>query len=253
MTKQHSENRKALPKFIGTVILSALIGGVVGLLAGFTGATNLPETIVSFIYNILTAVTPWSIPAVTAVCLAVGMLRYHSAKKLADAWDGENEEIIEKAEQQLCWILFYCSLNMVVDFFFFGIGFQLLAEGRLWFVLSFVLSLGCCTVLQQKVVDLTRKINPEKQGSIYDKNFQKKWFASCDENEQRQIGQAAFKAFNAVNSSCVILWMILVILTFVFDIGILPIFLVTLIFGISQAVYVLESIRMGRDKRNASV
>lgn len=249
MNKPHSENRKALPKYIGIIVLSALVGAGLGLLAGFTGASSLPEAIAASIHGFLKAVTPWSILVVTIVCLGAGMFQYCSAKKIAAAWDGENEEVIEKAEEKLSWILFYSSINMVVDFFFFGIGFQFLTTGVLWFLLSFVLSLGCCMVLQQKVVDLTRKINPEKQGSIYDMNFQKKWLASCDENEQRQIGQAAFKAFNVVNNTCTILWMILVILTFVFDIGILPFFLVTLIFGISQTVYALECIRMGRHKK----
>ena len=91
-------------------------------------------------------------------------------------------------------------------------------------------------------------MNPEKQGSIYDSKFHKKWVDSCDENEQRQMGQAAYKAFRAVNITCVILWGVLILLAFIFDIGILPFFLVTLIFGVGQTVYVLECIRLGLHK-----
>ena len=40
---------------------------------------------------------------------------------------------------------------------------------------------------------LTRRINPEKQGSVYDTKFFEKWVDSCDESEQRQMGQAAFQ------------------------------------------------------------
>ncbi len=247
--QQRSENRKALPKFFGILLLGGLIGGIVGGIAGFTGSTSLPDKITGCIQSVLTTITPWSILVFSILFLGLGTWQYCSARKIFQAWDGEAEEPIEKAEEKLCFGLLFAGLNMIIDFFFFGIGSHIVNAGNALLFLSFILSMAGIVFLQQKIVDLTRKINPEKQGSIYDMKFQKKWLASCDENEQRQLGQAAFQAFRVICNTCIVLWAVLVILSFIFDIGVLPIFLVMLIFGIAQTVYTLECIRISRHKQ----
>lgn len=246
--REKTENRKALPKFLGVIAISALIGGVLGFLSGVLGYTNLPEAVVQGIHRFLEVITPWSIWVLSAVLLGVGALKYRTAERLFKAWDGEDEETVDQAEQQINWALLAAVLTMILDFFFFGIGIQLLGDGlgNGLFLLSFVVSLAALMFLQQKAVDLTRKINPEKQGSIYDMQFKKKWLSSCDENEQQQIGQAAFKAFNAVTYTCLGIWAVLVLLNYILDVGILPVFLVMLIWGVSQVSYMLECIRIGR-------
>lgn len=250
--KEKSVNRKAIPKFFGILFISALIGGVLGGVFISVDTIHLIAQMVAVIYIFLEMITPWAILFLSVLFLGIGFVQYHTSRKLFQSWDGESEEIIDKAEEKLSWGLLLSGLNVVVDFFFFGIGFRVVSientmlEG-VWLV-SFILSFVCIVVLQQKIVDLTRKMNPEKQGSIYDSKFHKKWVDSCDENEQRQMGQAAYKAFRAVNITCVILWGVLILLAFIFDIGILPFFLVTLIFGVSQTVYVLECIRLGLHK-----
>ncbi len=250
--KEKSVNRKAIPKFFGILFISALIGGVLGGVFISVDTIHLIAQMVAVIYIFLEMITPWAILFLSVLFLGIGFVQYHTSRKLFQSWDGESEEIIDKAEEKLSWGLLLSGLNVVVDFFFFGIGFRVVSientmlEG-VWLV-SFILSFVCIVVLQQKIVDLTREMNPEKQGSIYDSKFHKKWVDSCDENEQRQMGQAAYKAFRAVNITCVILWGVLILLAFIFDIGILPFFLVTLIFGVSQTVYVLECIRLGLHK-----
>lgn len=250
--KEKSVNRKAIPKFFGILFISALIGGVLGGVFISVDTIHLIAQMVAVIYIFLEMITPWAILFLSVLFLGIGFVQYHTSRKLFQSWDGESEEIIDKAEEKLSWGLLLSGLNVVVDFFFFGIGFRVVSientmlEG-VWLV-SFILSFVCIVVLQQKIVDLTREMNPEKQGSIYDSKFHKKWVDSCDENEQRQMGQAAYKAFRAVNITCVILWGVLILLAFIFDIGILPFFLVTSIFGVSQTVYVLECIRLGPHK-----
>ena len=91
-------------------------------------------------------------------------------------------------------------------------------------------------------------MNPEKKGSVYDTNFQKKWIESCDENEQRKIGAAAMRSFRMVNNVCVVLWVILVFFSLVYLVGILPMFLGLLIFGVNQVSYCLEAIRLEKKK-----
>ena len=114
------------------------------------------------------------------------------------------------------------------------------------FIVEFFAGVGVATVLQQKVVDLTKKINPEKRGSVYDMKFQKKWLDSCDESEQRQIGQACYKAYQAVTKVSLWLWVALMVLHFAFDTGLLPAVPVLIIFGVLQITYTLETIRLSR-------
>lgn len=246
--KKDSANRKALPKFFGIILLSALMGAGAGIVIGVSSATGLSDRILEMIRHFLRLFTPWSILVLSVPMLGGSLALYLSARKQAASWDGEEERLIDKVEEKLCWALLIISLNMILDFFFFGIGTQVGDKSMRLLLVSFLLSNACIIVLQQKVVDLTRQLNPEKQGSVYDTKFQKKWLESCDENELRQIGQASYKAFHAVNNTCILLWMLLILLAVAFQIGVLPFFLVTLIFAVNQAVYGLECIRMTRHR-----
>ena len=114
---------------------------------------------------------------------------------------------------------------------------------------TFILSVAAMTVAQQKVVDQVRRMNPEKQGSVYDVHFNKKWLASCDEAEQKQIGQAAYKAYHTVDVACPFLWMTMVLLNYAFDFGLLmPAFTVCLLWLLLNVTYSLEAIRLSRRK-----
>ncbi len=249
-TPEKSANRKALPKFMIILLLSALVGGLAGLAVGYMDGTALPETIQARCTGILSAIMPWSIWVSSALLLGAGLWIYRKSRTMFDRWDGEKETILDQAEERLSWCVLLTNLSTVLNFFFFGAGMQpLLSPPRFpLFLLSFVLSTAGQIFLSQKVVDLTRKMNPEKQGSVYDMKFQKTWFASCDENEQRQIGQASCKAFRAVNYTCTLLWVGLVLLSMMMDLGVLPLFLVTLLWGVNLTAFVLEAIRLGRHK-----
>lgn len=102
-----------------------------------------------------------------------------------------------------------------------------------------------------EAVDLTRRMNPEKKGSVYDTRFRKKWLESCDESERRQIGEASYQAYTVTNRVCLWLWMVLVILSLVFDIGLLPVLTVMIPWGTLQAAYVAACIRMGRSAKRS--
>lgn len=245
------ENRRALPKFFLVLLVSAVFGGVVGFGAGVAGAAGLPEKLTAWMNDFWYLVTPWAIPATSAVLLGSAGYQYRRAKRAFAAWDGEDEETIDTAEQTLSWALLWTSLALVLDFFFLAAG-NLYFQGSMhglagvgWFVLSAALIM----VMQQKVVDLTKRMNPEKHGSVYDMKFQKHWMDSCDEAEQKQIGQAAYKAFQVTTTVCVSLWLALVVLNFTFDFGLMPVFVLTVIWGTLQVSYALECIRLSAKKK----
>ena len=247
------DNRKALPKYLLIMLAAAVFGGVTGFAAGWLGHDGLSEAIVAAVTHALTAAAPWALLVTSVVSLAVILWLYRGARGLFAGWDGEDETVMDRADEKLNWALLLTSTQLVLNLFFFAA-----AEsgdsplGGLVGVLVFVLSAFLMVFAQQKIVDLTRRMNPEKQGSVYDLHFKKKWLESCDEAERKQIGQAAYKAFTVANTACPMLWVMLLLIGFAFNCNVLlPVFTVCLVWLLLIVSYCLESIRLGRGKTHA--
>ena len=243
------DNRKAFPKYLLILFVSAIFGGVLGFAAGWVGHDNLSEVIASAVTNGLTAIAPWALLATSVVSLAAILWLYRGARGLFTTWDGEDDDVMDRADEKLNWALLITAAQIVLDMFFFAVAQSRQGMAALWSVLFFAVSVFLLVFAQQKIVDLTRKMNPEKQGSVYDVKFKKKWFESCDEAEQKLIGQAAYKAYNVVCTACPILWAVLFMLSYAFHVELLlPVFVVCLLWLLIQVSYCLEAIRLGRRK-----
>ena len=243
------DNRKALPKYLLILFVAAVFGGVLGFAAGWVGHDNLSEVIASAVTNGLTAIAPWALLATSVVSLAAILWLYRGARGMFTTWDGEDDDVMDRADEKLNWALLITAAQIVLDMFFFAVAQSAHNMTALWSVLLFIVSIFLLVFAQQKIVDLTRKMNPEKKGSVYDTKFKKKWFESCDEAEQKQIGQAAYKAFNVVSAACPILWGGLLLLSYAFNFSLLmPTFIVCVIWLLLQVSYCLEAIRLGRRK-----
>ena len=244
------DNRKALPKYLLILFVAAIFGGVLGFAVGWVGHDNLSEVIATAVADGLTAIAPWALLVTSVVSLAVILWLYRGAKGLFTGWDGEDEAVMDRAEEKLNWALLLTAAQLVLDMFFFTAAESGASPlGGIMGVLFFLVSVFTLVFAQQKIVDLTRRMNPEKQGSVYDTKFKKKWFESCDEAEQKQIGQAAYKAFNVVSTACPILWLALLVLSYAFNFELLmPTFIVCFIWLLMQVSYCLECIRLGKRK-----
>ena len=243
------DNRKALPKYLLIMLAAAVFGGVTGFAAGWLGHDGLSEAIVAAVTHALTAAAPWALLVTSVVSLAVILWLYRGAKALFTGWDGEDDATMDRADEKLNWALLLTASQYVLDMFFFAVAQSGHNMTALWSVLFFIVSIFLLVFAQQKIVDLTRQMNPEKKGSVYDTKFRKKWFESCDEAEQKQIGQAAYKAFNVVSTACPILWAALLMLSFAFNFSpLMPTFIVCFIWLLLQVSYCLEAIRLGRRK-----
>ena len=240
------DNRRALPKYLLTILLYGLLGGVLGFFTGVAGAAGVAETVRQALDRLLAVCAPWGIVASAVILLGAGWYLYAAAKRRFTAWDGEDEDTMDDVERQLSWALLLTGLMIVLDFFFFAA--SIIYERFLQDLILFLASVAVLVVLQQKIVDLERRINPEKRGSVYDMKFQKTWMDSCDEAERAQIGQACYTAYRMGNKVCVFLWVALLILNFVFEFGLLPIAAVLVIWGVMQTAYALECIRLSKSK-----
>ena len=242
------ENKKAIPKFILMSVLGLVGGGILGFaLAFFMDGSNFVESLTAAGASFTINVAPWLLIALPAVELIVCLPIYFGAKKQLAAWDGEDETVSNEIEARLSVDLWLTSMANVLDFFlaaalFSGFldmeGNPMLSPVKFFGGLgAFLVTLYVTAVIQQKLVDATKRLNPEKQGSVYDTKVHKKWMESCDEAERAIIGQCALKAYQAVTITCLALWAVLGLGGMFFSWGFMPAMTVCIIWGVSQSVY----------------
>lgn len=242
------ENKKALPKFILVVVCSLVLGGILGFALVKLNLENFQDALDGAGLFFTNRVAPWLIIALPVAEFAVCLPIYFSAKKQLSAWDGEDETVSGKIEARLsvcigitglCTVAAFFLLSAMFAGFVGNAGTEQMMPAPMFFggLAGFLVNLFAPMILQQKLVDLTKRLNPEKHGSVYDTKFQKKWYDSCDEAERAIIGQCAFKAYQAMCRVCMGLWVVFALGGMFFNWGFLPALAVCLVWGVGQAAY----------------
>lgn len=248
-----SEDKKAFGKFAAYMAATLIIGALLGVGMGFAKLNGMDMT-GHTVLNAIFFALPYGIPVVTLFILVVVAVIYHRSKKVFLAWNGEDEECMDAVEKQLSCALWLSSINMIWNFCLFGMGFCLdnaesmevhyELETSMLLIGVFVAGLIILTIEQQKLVNLTKEINPEKKGSIYDVKFQKKWEASCDEAELFAIYKSAYRSYCITQRLCIILWLFCIIGGFVWGFGAVPVLLVSIIWGTMITSYCYYAIHL---------
>ncbi len=247
-------NRKALPKFIALLVLGGAIGFAVGFLAvkeGFGGVTEALRTAGAF-FSV--NIAPWLLLAAAVLFPIVCCTLLSRAKRLLADWDGEDEAVSDRADAQLSLVVWVSGSFLIVSYILiaavYSRGFDGLGGWRLATfgaaVAAFLAVFVEVIVFQKKAMDLSGRLYPEKNVSVFDSRFQKKWLDSCDEAEKIQIGRAAFKAYNATNSVCSVLAAVLAIGALVLGTGFLPAGTVCAVWLVNQTAYCREAMRLGK-------
>lgn len=158
----------------------------------------------------------------------------------------------------LSYAMWFTSINMIWNYFIFGAACSngVLVKmqqgsglkGVLALVVFFLLSVAIMSVEQQKLVNLTKQYNPEKQGSVFDTKFKEKWEGSCDEAELLMVYKCAYRAYNAVQYTCIGLWLVCLLGNFMWDFGPMPVAMITIIWGVMTTVYCFEAIKLSKKK-----
>lgn len=249
------QNRKALPCFFVTLFICAVIGGLLGFFSLEFKTEDIGILLEMAGDFFAKSIAPWILVAeavaVPLICIPI----YRSAKKQVENWDGENEEVYEKAEYKISLILWLTGMAQILSFIFIAAVYSqmhsALKLGNENFLLKMLCSLAAFIaivveyiLITQKCVDMTKQLNPEQKASFYDVKFKKKWLEDCDEAQKLMIGKCAIKAWQAMSVTCEVLCVLFVLGSLILGIGILPTLLVCLIWGIGQTVYCLESIRI---------
>ena len=251
------EDKKAFKSFIIIMIISAIAGGILGGMSIYF-KDSLSENLPDFIMNILEAITPFASVVLSLLVIITSSIVYKKLTKELKIWnESDEEDMIDKIEEKLSYILLLSSVNLIMGFFFFGVGFALPSDyldlngdivKRIFFFVGFVLCVLSSILIQKKFVNLEKEINPMLKGSVYDTKFSEKWIDSCDEAIKMNIYKSSYKAYKAVTNTCLILWLVCVLGYNVWDFGIMPLFIVTTIWLVQTVAYCLESIKNSKKR-----
>ena len=249
--KTKSENRRALPKFFLIVLCSLIAGILLGIGIAFAEG-DWTKRLGAAVHGALVAAAPWLLWVLAVLDLAAVLLIRRSVKRRYAQWKEEDETGLQRMDGLLNIGMLVNSVFSIVTYFLVAVPLCCPREyNRGLFLLSLAGFIGCMVVMtvgQQLLVDQTKKLYPEKRGSVYDPKFQKTWYESCDEAERAMIGQAAMSAYKAGSYACVGLWLVLVLGSLLFDYGLLPIAAVMVIWLVLTVSYTVACMRLEKQR-----
>ncbi len=260
--KNKRENRKALKVFIPIIIVAAVIGGIIGGFSSTDTAESVADIIGDFFGKLIFAISPYMVIAAVITGVVLSIRYYRISKKSFEKCKLEEDEekqekLYQFADKTLAKGMMVIGITEIVAFIFFS---GLLAyieryieEKHIIYMATlavFILGSFSRIKIQQLMIDFQKIMNPEKTGSAYDFNFQKKWENSCDELEKFMIYKSAYKAYRVGSLTCAIVFIVLMLFSFFFDYGPMPAMAVGLIWLVSVASYYREAMRLEKDKIN---
>lgn len=251
------EDKSAFNKFILILLIGMLVGALIGVLSAILGE-SIADVSEKWLQNMLVFIAPFANLILIPVTFLPALYLYQSSRRRYREWGGENEAQLEKIELNISYALWITNLAMILSMFFFAVGLWLTTNAEysvsgnflaLW-IGGFILINIFITLTQQKVVNFTKEINPEKEGSVFDLNFAKKWENSCDEAEKLKIYKSSYKAYRSVNITCIILWMVCMLGSSIWGFGLLPVTFVSIIWIVQTTSYCLECIRLEKVRKD---
>lgn len=254
-----NEDKKAFKGFAIVLVMSFIFGGILGGMSGYL-KDILGDSVPSLLINILKIITPFASLVFSILVIIAYKIVYTNSKQEYELWKetSEDDYTVDNIEGKLSYILLAVSINMIIGLFFFGVGTILLPfdniNGELsiikiiCYIIGFVICIASSILIQKKIVNLEKEINPFLKGSIYDTKFSEKWIDSCDEAIKLGIYKSSYKAFSSVSTTCVILWIFCVLGSYLWDFGLLPLTMVTIIWLVQTVSYCMESIKCSISK-----
>lgn len=221
-------DKKALKILIPCLIVSFFVGFVLSALGNFM-EENVADVIAQGVVTALTVSAPYANLIMNTIAIIVSIIVLVNVKKKIRAWDGEDEAEYAKIDGSMTFVSILVNIIFILSYFFFGVGFEYCIKNSeatiielMCYFLGFILALAGNMIIQAKVVNLYKEMNPEKQGSVYAMDFGKQWERSCDEAEKLQIYKAAFGSYNFCNVFYIFLWLFCLLGNQIWHFGIVP-------------------------------
>lgn len=236
-------DKKALMIFIPCLIVSFILGFVLSGLGNYM-EENIADVIAREVTNVLIVITPYANFVINTIAIIICAILMAGIKKSIKAWDGENEEEYEKIDKKLSVVSILINIVFILSYFFFGAGFDFVLKDEyfslvkcIFYFAGFVIALAGDIIIQSKVVNMYKEMNPEKQGSVYSMDFSKQWEKSCDEAEKMQIYKAAFKSYSFCNTFYIFLWLLCLLGNQIWHYGIMPATIVIIVWLVQFISY----------------
>ncbi len=255
------EDNKKIGLFAVILVISGFFGGILGVI-GVELVTSMVKSEMTFVEVWNQLQRDFAVPAsflliiLDVIFIIISFSYLCKGKKLWKS-DMDEDEKYEVVEKKLSISIILSNVTYYVNFAFFGFAFYaamsfLEGESESWLriymraidLVVFMSTLFINLAIQRACINLTKLMNPEKKGSVYDMKFDKVWYQSCDEAERMQIGLASYKAFRAVNNTLLVLMVIFVLGAMFLEIGILPIVIITVIALVNNITYGVASIKL---------
>lgn len=268
MKEKQQENKKNDRKIFIRFVVLLLLSGIVGIFSGMTirilQATA--GTSIDALLDIVSRAMIYIVPALYLLMhLAAAVISfsiYGRAKKRVMHWDGEDEDYIESIEASLDIPVIMGNAVMVLNLLLYTVVIYqadhvemsqlwqniLSNGGMVLMILGYVYEI----IVQKLVVDLEKKLNPEKRGNVFEIDFMKTWMESCDEAQKWKHYEAAWHAFRITNVVCLVLWLLCFIAQFSFQAGLLPVFCVSGIWLVLVLSCSISEYRLDHGKPSSS-
>ena len=253
------EDNKAFKKFIVILVIATIVGGIMGA-SSVALKDALGDSVPNFLKSIFEVITPYANIVLSILVIIIFKVVYSKSRKEYDLWKVKNEDDdkIDIIEEKLSYVTLFISVNMILGFFFFGMsamflpfyvnndGFSIIKP--ICILGGFIFCIASSVLIQKKIFNFEKEINPLLKGSIYDIKFSKKLIDSCDEAIKLNIYKRTYKAYISVSTTCVILWMICIIGYDLWDFGVMPMVMITIIWLVQTISYCKESIKQSKIK-----
>ena len=254
--KTQKTTKHHLLRFIGILLVSMLIGLAVGIAvgAGSEQLTGLLERLTGLVPGaslVLMAVFWAGFLTAGLVLLRLGDRQAAAARldaeELDEAAQAAQEDAVWRADRRYGIGMTIVSVEVVLNLTLFGLwaqggvgGLQSLWAVGLLFLFSFL-----ALALQGALVRSTKRLYPEKQGSVLDTKFQQEWFDSCDEAERQMIWQCGWASMRAVSRAMLVLFVLLIVLGLVADIGPAPMLVLGSLWLVQTLSYQRAALKLG--------
>ena len=200
--KSNSEKKSnwVYVKYALIILASGIFGAVCNMVigAGFEDLSSLGATLNQGLYRA-------GVPLMgCGLLLAVAATVLYLAAKKPLALADEDDAAYERANRLLSLSMILTTLSFPWFTLTMGLAFtrsiqeENLALTGVGLVLLIV-QLVWFTALQALVVGAIKRLYPEKRGNVFDTRFQKDWYASCDEAEQKTIGDCSYFTLQVMN------------------------------------------------------
>ena len=258
--KNRKSNKKIIITFIAVMVILYAAGYFIGRIAAeaerASGFNEIIKNWKHFLINLL----PPVFAAVSAFAVMLPVIKFISCNSMYKELqkDRDNDDLWDTLEEKLNGPMICSNIFSVIEvFLFFSFLYVSLISDygknggyqTVLIIADFVLFLIASVtevLIPKLVIDIEKKLNPEKEGNLLDFRFHRVWMDSSDEAQKLIAYKAGYQAFLNTNIVCVVMCTVSLIVMFLFKTGVYPLLCVCVIWLVNNVSYMFRAVRLER-------